>query len=155
MKRLALVFALTLSSIPSFARAQVGVQIHVALPAAPPLVVVQPGVQVVENHEEEIFFTNGWYWVRRDGAWYRARSPRAAFVWVEPRRVPVAIYRTPPGQYRYWRHEQHVARKLEREEAQRREMKEARNEARREAHEREQERRAEQREREHHEHHHE
>lgn len=103
MKRLALVFALALSMLPAAARAQVGVHIDVGLPVAPPLVVVQPGVQVVEDWHEEVFFTSGWYWVRRDGYWYRARSPRAQFVYVEPRRVPVALVRSPPGHYKHWR----------------------------------------------------
>lgn len=102
MKRLALAFALALSLAPA-ASAQVGVHIDVGLPAAPPLVVVQPGIQVVEDWHEEVFYTRGWYWVRRDGYWYRARGPRATFVYVEPRRVPVALVRIPPGHYKHWR----------------------------------------------------
>ncbi len=103
MKRLALAFALALSLAPAAASAQVGVHIDVGLPAAPPLVVVQPGIQVVEDWHEEVFYTRGWYWVRRDGYWYRARAPRATFVYVEPRRVPVALVRMPPGHYKHWR----------------------------------------------------
>jgi hypothetical protein len=102
MKRLALVFALALSTVPAAAGAQVGVHIDVGLPVAPPLVVVQPGVQVVEDWNEEVFFTRGYYWVQRDGYWYRARGPRAHFVYVEPRYVPAAIVRMPPGHYKHW-----------------------------------------------------
>src|SRR4051812_35198732 len=105
MKKIASLLALAMLSLPVAARAQVGVQIQVALPAAPPLVVVQPGVQVVEDQDEEVFFTNGWYWVRRDDAWYRARGPRATFVYVASRRVPVVLARMPPGHYRHWRRE--------------------------------------------------
>jgi hypothetical protein len=94
---------------PAAARAQVGVNIQLGLPAAPPMVVVQPGVQVVENYDEEVFYTGGWYWVRRDGRWWRARQPRAEFRYVEQRRVPVTIVRVPPGQYRQWNHEKHQA----------------------------------------------
>ena len=108
MKRLTLGLALAMSLLPGAARAQgVTASIQMSLPVAPPLVVVQPGVQVVENYDEEVFYTGGWYWTRRDGGWYRARGPRAAFVWVEPRRVPVALVRIPPGQYRHWRREDH------------------------------------------------
>ena len=103
MKRLALLFVLALSLLPAAAQAQVGVRVEVGLPVAPPLVVVQPGVQVVEDWHEEVFFTRGFYWVRRDDHWYRARTPRAAFVYVEPRRVPVALVRMPPGHYKHWR----------------------------------------------------
>src|SRR4051794_9553287 len=78
---------------PRTARAEVHVNVQVGLPVAPPLVVVQPGVQVVENWHEEIYFVRGWYWVRRDGGWYRARRPHAAFAWVEPRHVPATIVR--------------------------------------------------------------
>ena len=103
MKRLGLPFALALSLLPLAARAQILMRVQVAVPAAPSLVVVQPGVQVVENQDEEIFFSNGWYWVQRDGYWYRARNPHSAFVFVEYRRVPGAIVRLPPGHSRHWR----------------------------------------------------
>jgi hypothetical protein len=105
MKRLALSFALALSALPGLADAQVGVQIQLGLPVAPPMVVVQPGIQVVENYDEEVFYTGGWYWVRRDNGWYRARGPRAAFVYCEPHRVPAGLVRLPPGHYRHWRRE--------------------------------------------------
>lgn len=103
MNRLALSFALALSVLPAAARAQVDVRIQVGLPVAPPLLVVQPGIQVVEDWHEEVFFTRGYYWVRRDGYWYRARAPRAAFVYVEPRHVPIGLVRMPPGHYKHWR----------------------------------------------------
>jgi hypothetical protein len=106
MKRIAFLFALALSSLPAAARAQVAVRIQVALPAAPPLVVVEPGVQVVEDHDEEVFYSRGFYWVQRDGVWYRARGPRSSFVYVERRFVPVALVRMPEGHYRHWRREE-------------------------------------------------
>jgi hypothetical protein len=136
MKRLALLFALVLSSVPAFARAQVGVQIHVGLPAAPPLVVVRPGIQVVENYDEEVFFTNGWYWTRRDNGWYRARAPRAAFVYVEPRRVPGGLVRIPPGQYRHWHRAEARAERHDRKDFQRAERHERKEERKQEKHER-------------------
>src|SRR5207248_11080075 len=115
MRRSGLPFALALSLLPLAARAQ-AVRIEIALPAAPPLVVVQPGVQVVENQDEEVFYSSGWYWVQRDGYWYRARNPRSAFVLVERHRVPVAIVRLPPGHYRHWRGEVREERRERHEE---------------------------------------
>ena len=94
------------------AQAQIHVQIELGLPLAPPLVVVAPGIQVVEGFRDEVFFHDGWYWCRRDDGWYRARSPRARFVWIEPRRVPPGLVRLPPGHYRNW----HRERELERRE---------------------------------------
>jgi len=114
MKKLGLPFALALCLSPFAARAQVLMRVQVALPAAPSLVVVQPGVQVVENQDEEIFFVSGWYWVQRDGYWYRARSPRRDFVFVESRRVPGAIIRLPPGHYRHWRRAEYREERRER-----------------------------------------
>jgi hypothetical protein len=84
---------------PTSASAGVDVQVHIGLPVAPPLVVVQPGVSVVENWDEEVFFVSPYYWVRRGDLWYRARSPRAAFRAVPMRAVPVTLVRMPPGQY--------------------------------------------------------
>jgi hypothetical protein len=107
------VAALAAAALPLRAAAAVNVDVHIGLPVAPPLVVVSPGVQVVEDYDEEVFFTSGYYWVRRDGGWYRARRPRAAFVYVQPRVVPRAIVHLPPGQYvRYKKakHERHEHR---------------------------------------------
>jgi hypothetical protein len=69
----------------------------------PPLVAVEPGVEVVQDYDEEIFFVDGYYWVRRDGRWYRARNYRDRWLYVEPRYVAPALVRIPPGQYRHWR----------------------------------------------------
>lgn len=106
MKKLMLAAVAALMLSPTLAPAQVGVQIRVNIPVNPPLVVVQPGIQVVEDWDEEVFFTGGYYWVQRDGYWYRASSPRAAWVYVEPRRVPPGLVRIPPGHYRHYRKEQ-------------------------------------------------
>ena len=95
---------LAVSAVP--ARAQVGVRIELGLPVAPRLVVVQPGIQVVEGFHEEVFFHRGWYWCRRPDGWYRSRSPQARFEWIERRRVPGGLVGMPEGRYRNWRHEE-------------------------------------------------
>jgi hypothetical protein len=100
MKRILL--AALLVSLAPVARAGVDVNINVGLPAVPPLVVVQPGIQVVEHHHEEVFFARGWYWARRPPHWYRARHAHATFVLVEPRYVPATLRRMPPGHYKHW-----------------------------------------------------
>ncbi len=106
MRRIILLAALVLLLSPTAGSgqgAQVDLRIDVGLPAVPPLVVVQPGIQVVENHDEEVFYTRGYYWARRGPYWYRARRPGAPFMLVERRRVPPGLARLPPGQYRHWR----------------------------------------------------
>jgi hypothetical protein len=107
MNRLILFLVLASSSVPLAARAQVGVHIELGLPAQPQVVEVEPGVRIVEGVPEEVFFSGGFYWCRRGDAWYRARSPRAHFYWVDPHRVPRAFVRTPEGRYRGWRRADH------------------------------------------------
>ncbi|WP_223637970.1 hypothetical protein [Corallococcus sp. EGB] len=85
------------------------VRIDVKLPdivfkAPPPLVVVEPGVQVVEDYDEDLYVVDDVYWVRRDGRWFRARDYHGGWEVVEERRVPVTVVRMPPGRYKRWKH---------------------------------------------------
>ena len=85
------------------------VQVRVTVPTvrfevAPPVVEVQPGVMVVRDYDEEVFFVDGRYWMRTpDGRWYRASDYRGGWVVVEPRVVPAPIVRLPPGRYKHHR----------------------------------------------------
>lgn len=106
MRTLVLCALLVASLAPTPARAQVAVDVRIGFPTPPPLVVVRPGIQVVPDYEEEIFFTRGWYWLRRDERWYRTRDHRGGWVVVPRRVVPVALVREPPGHYKHWRKEQ-------------------------------------------------
>jgi len=90
-----------LVAIPAFA-GDVEIKINLPWQAPPPLVVVAPGIQVVPDYEEEVFFVDGWYWVRRDGRWLHARDWRSGWVHV-PNGVPVGLARIPPGKYRHWK----------------------------------------------------
>jgi hypothetical protein len=106
MKPATLSLAILLAVCPSIAQAQVNIHIDIGLPVAPPLVVVEPGLQVVEGFREEVFFRDGWYWCRRPEGWYRAHSPRERFDRVDIHRVPGELIRLPEGHYRYWHHEE-------------------------------------------------
>ena len=140
MTRPALSLALLLLLAPRPATAQVNLRIELGLPVAPPLVLIQPGIQVVEGFHEEVFFHRGWYWCRRHDGWYRARSPRERFGWVEARRVPGALIRVPPGHYRNWHREARPGehrgheRRDERREERREERRDERREERRDEH---------------------
>ncbi|MCM2333855.1 MAG: hypothetical protein NDI82_07890 [Anaeromyxobacteraceae bacterium] len=94
-----------LAAAPSPAAAQVNIHagIRFGLPALPTLVVVQPGIQVVEGFDDEVFVHQGAYYARRDGRWYRGAGPQASFVVVETRVVPEPLRRIPPGHYRRYR----------------------------------------------------
>ncbi len=88
---------------PALALAQASVELRLGLPVVlPQLVVVQPGIQVVPDVDEEVFYTNGWYWVRQDGGWYRSHSHRGGWMAVPAGRVPGRLVSLPPGQYRRW-----------------------------------------------------
>jgi hypothetical protein len=94
------------------------------------LVVVEPGVQVVEDYGEEVFFVDGWYWLRTDGRWYRSRHHTGGWAFVEPRYVPGRLAHVPPGQYKHWKREMKAEKAMAKEE--RRMVKEERHEERRE-----------------------
>src|SRR4051812_9403194 len=96
----------SLIASPAFAQFRIEVTapaIHFEAP--PPLVVVQPGVQVVEDYDEEVFFTDGWYWLHRDDRWYHTRDYRGGWAVVAPPYVPARLVRLPPGHYRHWKAE--------------------------------------------------
>jgi hypothetical protein len=101
--RAALAALAALALLPLSASAQITAGIRIGLPALPSLVVVQPGVQVVQDFDDEVFVHGGVYWARRGDHWYRARGPQAEFVVVETRLVPEPVRRLPPGHYRRYR----------------------------------------------------
>lgn len=89
--------------VPHPAAAQVSVTLRLDLPVVlPALVIVEPGVQVVPGVNEEVFFVDGYYWVRRDTRWYRSHDHRSGWVVVESRGVPPRLVKIPPGHYRKW-----------------------------------------------------
>lgn len=101
--RVVLFLAAVLLAAP--ARAQVSVSIElpsIRFEVAPALVTVSPGIQVVENYRDEVYFVDGWYWVRRDSRWFRTRNHRGGWVVVE-RGVPPGLTRLPPGKYKHFK----------------------------------------------------
>jgi hypothetical protein len=85
-----------------------GVDVQVAVPTVrfevePPLVVVSPGVTVVQDCDTDVFFVDGFYWTASHGTWYRTRNYRGGWVAMPGRRVPVRIARVHPGTYRHFR----------------------------------------------------
>jgi hypothetical protein len=120
--------------------------------APPPLVEVQPGVQVVEDCDDEVFFSAGWYWhPGPNGVWYRARSWRGGWVAAPPRVVPAAIVRMPRGEYRHYRRderrEERHADREERHDERRADREERHDERRADREERHEEHRIEKNER--------
>ncbi len=113
-RTLALALSTSLLAAPALAQIEVSVQLPtITFNAPPPLVVVQPGIQVVEDHDDEVFFVDSFYWVRRGPRWYRTRDYRGGWVVVEGARVPPTLVRLAPGQYRHFKRVERVE-KLER-----------------------------------------
>ena len=99
MKRILLALVLAL---PASALAQ-SVSVRIDLPVVlPRLVVISPGVQVIPQVEEEVFFVDGVYWCRHDGGWYRSRSHRGGWVLAPARAVPARLVEIPAGRYRHF-----------------------------------------------------
>ncbi len=96
-------------ALPVAASAQVRVEVNlpglpppptVQFTAPPQLVEVSPGVQVVPDYDEEIFFVDNAYWVRRGRYWYRSDDYRGG--WVAYQGGPRPLVRYKPGRYRGW-----------------------------------------------------
>ena len=107
-----LILALAASALPALASAQAsasaGVQLDLRLPVVlPQLVVVTPGVQVVPDVDEEVFFVDGHYWVRHPHGWYKSKSHKHGWVLVPAGRVPGRLAAFAPGQYRRYKPAKH------------------------------------------------
>ncbi|HEU5058360.1 MAG TPA: hypothetical protein VFU21_17630 [Kofleriaceae bacterium] len=78
-------------------RARVGATVH----AEPALVEVSPGVMVIEDYDEPVFYSDGYYWLYSDGVWLRSSYHTGG--WVRVRTVPTRIVsiRSPRAYVRY------------------------------------------------------
>ncbi len=56
--------------------------------SSPDLVAISPGIQVVSDADEPLFFADGYYWLYRDRAWYRSDSYRSGFARIDVNMVP-------------------------------------------------------------------
>jgi hypothetical protein len=84
------VLALAFAAAGCTANARVGYRATVVAPA-PELVYVSPGVQVVADVDEPVFYADGVYWRYDGGIWYRSRSYASG--WVVTTSVPVSVRR--------------------------------------------------------------
>ena len=91
--------------VPLSARAA-DITVSIGWQAPPPLIIVSPGVQVVQDYDDEVFFIDGYYWVERDGGWYHSRDHHGKWIFVE--RSHVHHWLVQPrarGQYKHWNKE--------------------------------------------------
>jgi hypothetical protein len=77
--------------------------------AQPDLVEVSPGVWVIADYDEPIFYSDGFYWWYVDGGWYRSTVYTGGWVYVSA--PPVVIVRIgEPHHYRHYRPTGYVVR---------------------------------------------
>jgi len=55
------------------------------------MVTISPGVQVIEDHHEPVFYSSNVYWRYDGGAWYRSRTHTGG--WARVSTPPAAIVR--------------------------------------------------------------
>jgi hypothetical protein len=73
----------------------------VATVATPDLVYVSPGVQVIADYDEPIFYSDGFYWRFYSGAWYRSAYYTGGWAYAAPPAAIVRINR--PYAYAHYR----------------------------------------------------
>ena len=59
--------------------------------SSPDLVLVSPGVYVIADYDEPVFYSGGVYWLYRDGFWFRSRVYTGG--WVRAYSPPVVVRR--------------------------------------------------------------
>jgi hypothetical protein len=69
--------------------------------ATPDLAYVSPGVYVIANYDEPIFYVDGCYWWQYGGVWYRSDYYRTGWVIATPPLTLARIER--PHVYRHYR----------------------------------------------------
>jgi hypothetical protein len=70
--------------------------------STPDLVEVSPGVQVVADYDDSVFYSDGFYWRYDNGGWYRSNNYAGGFVyWNAPPQAIITI--NDPGHYRHYR----------------------------------------------------
>jgi hypothetical protein len=70
------------------AEGEYGVDVRVT---SPELVAVSPGVQVVADADEPLFYADGYYWLYRDNTWMRSDNYRSGFARIDLNVVPSEI----------------------------------------------------------------
>jgi hypothetical protein len=77
--------------------------------STPDLVTVSPGVQVIADYDEPIFYADGFYWRFYDNVWYRSSYYTGGWVFIDT--PPVVITQIDrPYVYRHYRPAGYVVR---------------------------------------------
>ncbi len=88
-RTLLLTSVLAFGSTACLVRGRVGG--HVVTTSDPTLVEVAPGVWVIEDYNEPVFYADGFYWWYRSDGWYRSNHHTGGWVYI--RSAPSVIVR--------------------------------------------------------------
>jgi hypothetical protein len=109
MRRLALLFVTAAAMAGCTGTVETRGTIVASDPYEPDLVYVSPGVSVIADYDDSVFYADNFYWRNDGGRWYR--SSRYNSGWVSYSSPPVAITRIErPGTYRHYRPTGYVRR---------------------------------------------
>lgn len=76
----------------------------------PDMAYVAPGVQVIADYDEPVFYTDGYYWrYTNDGRWYRSNTWTGGWVYASAPRAVLRIER--PRTYVRYRPDGYVSRR--------------------------------------------
>lgn len=103
--------AITVAALLPLSASAADVVVSIGWQAPPPLIVVSPGIQVVQEYDEEVFFIDGYYWVERDGRWYHSRDHHGKWIFVERSHVSGWLISSdrPRCRYKHWNKSKHDA----------------------------------------------
>lgn len=108
MPRITLLSVLTAAALAAGCAGTVGYSASVSS-QGPDLVYAAPGVQVIADYDEPIFYSDTFYWRFSGGTWYRSRSYSGGWVYATP---PPAVRRIErPHEYVHYRPQGWVARR--------------------------------------------
>ena len=75
----------------------------------PDMIYIGPGIQVIADYDEPVFYTDGYYWRYYDNTWYRSHTYTGGWIYASPPRPLLRIDR--PHQYVRYRPQGYVARR--------------------------------------------
>ena len=77
--------------------------------STPDLAYVAPGVSVIADYDQPVFYSNGYYWYNDNGYWYRSSYYTGGWAYVDS--PPIAILRIQsPRAYVHYRPHNYVVR---------------------------------------------
>jgi hypothetical protein len=113
---------------------------------SPRLVEISPGVQVIADADQPIFFNDNYYWRNDGGIWYRSHSHTTGWERVDDAPAPIAAIEQPQMYVHYRGHMEARAVPISNHEA-RKEIKEERKDAKEQRKDAKEERKEEKHER--------